>query len=504
MKFCSFLFGCLFISTVIASSGLAANYALWTKSSLSKVLKDDTPQSQTPVNITAAKNEHEAFQIVIRNGRKPLIGLRITKHDLVRVDGQGRISGSNVKVFQQSYIYLPKQGVYYPDPLPPFKGKIDLAPGQIQPLWIDIYVPANTPAGRYEGKITIRSDNGEHSVVNYNLRVFNFILPAESKLTTAFGLFMGDVAAKHEIKEGSQEFDKLFRNYYDFLLARGISSFNLPVDLLSPEADRYLKDERLTSFVVPYTEDVVKQKQYLDKVRVSGVWDKHFFYFVDEPVNEESYKKLKEGSKYLRGLDPKVNIVSPYYRNPDFTNDKTIYDLLSGYINIWCFNTVFYDEREIDARRKAGDVIWSYVCCGPGKPYANFFVEYTPMEHRMLMWQNYFYRISGLLYWSTTYWCETPDPWENVATWGGLYGDGSLLYPGKKVGIDGPVSSVRLEVIRDGLEDYKYLWLLEQKIGRDKVMPYVSKLVSSWTQYSRDPSELEQVRNDIAQEIEKL
>ena len=30
---------------------------------------------------------------------------------------------------------------------------------------------------------------------------------------------------------------------------------------------------------------------------------------------------------------------------------------------------------------------------------------------------------------------EVSDPWTNVATWGGLYGDGSLLYPGKKVGL---------------------------------------------------------------------
>jgi hypothetical protein len=39
----------------------------------------------------------------------------------------------------------------------------------------------------------------------------------------------------------------------------------------------------------------------------------------------------------------------------------------------------------------------------------------------------------------------------------GFYGDGSLLYPGKKVGIDGPVSSLRLEVLRDGLEAFDYL-----------------------------------------------
>ena len=44
-------------------------------------------------------------------------------------------------------------------------------------------------------------------------------------------------------------------------------------------------------------------------------------------------------------------------------------------------------------------------------------------------------------------------------------GDGMLLYPGNKVGIDGPVGSLRLEVFRDGLEDFDYLALADQRLG---------------------------------------
>jgi hypothetical protein len=84
-----------------------------------------------------------------------------------------------------------------------------------------------------------------------------------------------------------------------------------------------------------------------------------------------------------------------------------------------------------------------------------------------------------------------------------LYGDGSLLYPGKKVGIDGPVSSIRLECIRDGIEDYSYLWLLEQKAGRDAVLPYVRKLTTEWKDFTRDPALFKAVREEIAAQIEK-
>ena len=36
-----------------------------------------------------------------------------------------------------------------------------------------------------------------------------------------------------------------------------------------------------------------------------------------------------------------------------------------------------------------------------------------------------------------------------------------MFYPGKPYGIYGPVDSIRLHMIRDGIEDYETLWYLE-------------------------------------------
>ena len=41
------------------------------------------------------------------------------------------------------------------------------------------------------------------------------------------------------------------------------------------------------------------------------------------------------------------------------------------------------------------------------------------------------------------YWVRYPD------------GGGFLAYPGKPVGVDGPVSTIRLEQVREGLEDFE-------------------------------------------------
>ena len=47
-------------------------------------------------------------------------------------------------------------------------------------------------------------------------------------------------------------------------------------------------------------------------------------------------------------------------------------------------------------------------------------------------------------------------------------GDGFLLYPGRPIGHDGIVSSIRFEQAREGIEDYEYLYLLRQRIEQAK------------------------------------
>ncbi len=77
-------------------------------------------------------------------------------------------------------------------------------------------------------------------------------------------------------------------------------------------------------------------------------------------------------------------------------------------------------------------------------------------------------------------------------------GDGYLLYPDK----DGkPLSSIRLECLRDGFEDYEYLALLK-KLGGDASIP--EELVAGTRVFSSEPELLIQKREKVADEIEKL
>ena len=153
-----------------------------------------------------------------------------------------------------------------------------------------------------------------------------------------------------------------------------------------------------------------------------------------------------------------------------------------------------------------GDDLWWYVCWEPGLPYLNMYVDMTGLQNRLLFWQQKMYGVNGFLYWSSMYWPKVEDPWENIATVGTdyktgkkwlsdeVFGDGSLMYPGTKVGVDGPCGSFRLEMIRDGLEEFCMFTMLEELKGREKVDEIINRVTSSVIRFTDSDEEFAAAR----------
>ena len=107
-------------------------------------------------------------------------------------------------------------------------------------------------------------------------------------------------------------------------------------------------------------------------------------------------------------------------------------------------------------------------------------------------------------------------PW-NTFTCASFNGDGSLIYPGP----DGsPISSIRLECIRDGIEDYEYFCLLNglveqaEKAGAKvdpvllasahRILKVKDEVATSLVEYTRDPAVLLAARREVARAVEAL
>ena len=65
-------------------------------------------------------------------------------------------------------------------------------------------------------------------------------------------------------------------------------------------------------------------------------------------------------------------------------------------------------------------------------------------------------------------------------------GDGQLIYCGTQLGLDIPVASLRLNSVRDGIEDYEYLTMLVAQIGTAAVNELISKITTGIVSYTSD------------------
>ena len=139
---------------------------------------------------------------------------------------------------------------------------------------------------------------------------------------------------------------------------------------------------------------------------------------------------------------------------------------------------------------------------------------------------SYKYKVGGVLYFMTNNWSLNDKPiGEGPYTdWfpgsgksrEGTYanGDGTIFCPGP----DGPVSTMRFENIRDGMEDYEYLHLLAETVARVAKQPptlarmdYLRRacdllsvpenVVQSSSRYTRNSSDLYALRAAIVQAI---
>jgi len=198
-------------------------------------------------------------------------------------------------------------------------------------------------------------------------------------------------------------------------------------------------------------------------------------------------------------------------------------------MDIWVPLTPRYheDREKIIQGRELGKKVWWYICVGPRDRSAlNWFIQYPAIRARLLMGvAARKYEVDGFLYYRMAGWNNNDRPITAgpYTDWKPHYhqtlpdGDGQVICGGP----DGPLSTVRLENIRDGIEDYEYYWLLdslvEQAQGKTlssegnaaleqaKALQAVpDSLLRSVTEYSESPADLQAQREKVARAIEAL
>lgn len=187
----------------------------------------------------------------------------------------------------------------------------------------------------------------------------------------------------------------------------------------------------------------------------------------DEPIiyecslSESEYEQLisqmKEDLLAIRNTTTATDVTEFYYDNTNAGFCPTI-DYYSSEGN---------RDHATSYAEKSGGEMWTYTAVNPINPYPTYHIEDVLISSRLITWMMYDYDIVGNLYWATTLSRYTAgfnqvfDYYNEPLRYSGANGDGFLMYPGRKYGIDGPIGSIRLQSILDSNEDYDLMYELE-------------------------------------------
>ena len=488
-------------ATALSSGGLSA----WWCDSLVKIHPQDEANAELPhqpgLTLTAAQGETESAQLVFRNAGDRPASANLILSDLTRANGPGTIPADQLRLFLQHYVDCTTvsdvvRGALgpWPDPLTPMEGACSLPPKQTTGLWLDVSVPRDVPAGDYHGRLRVTLVDGSTHELPLQVRVAAVTLPVASFLRGDMG--SGHPAANRIMLAHRQQPRGVgvqpirtdegwdFTAYdaeIDELLRLGMNSFQLTSERVE-ESDRPL----------------------IEHLKARNLLERAVHYTRDEPGERRDLAWRRRHYEAPHEIDPDVRVMATVHP----------YEFAEGVIDIWVpvsnnFNPAM--ARRMQAR---GDEVWWYVCCGPKWPFANYFIDYPALDHRAYYWQTYALGIQGVLFWAAHYYHRGQDPWQNpIGLVPNANGDGYLLYPRD----EGFVPSLRLKILRDGVEDFDLLKLLEQRVAdmtaRTPQDPRLAEarsllrlddLTPGPRYYRRDPQPYLQWRAEVLAMLERL
>ncbi len=233
---------------------------------------------------------------------------------------------------------------------------------------------------------------------------------------------------------------------------------------------------------------VSKIRDFAVNNNLTNNWLQHI---ADEPtsVNAKCYRDVAE---QVKSIFPEIKIM-------EATNDR---DSLVGAVDIWCplindfqENELFFRERE-----KKGEQVLVYTCLIPGGKWLNRTLDMEKLRQVYFGWAAALYNTSGYLHWGLNQYYADPFKQSVVKHPSPIAGptnylpagDTHIIYPGK----EGPLSSIRFEAHRIGIEDYELLQIL--KIKNDSLFDsLLNRIFRSYTDYDLDLKEYRKVRKEL-------
>lgn len=475
--------------------------------------EDDVAENNPVFRVSMTRNEYESAQIIL-TPEKDISAYSVTLGDLTSAEGK-TLKKENFSVYNQKYLNVTKQSDgfstgfgWYPDALLPMEtaeeyGENTVKAGENQGIWITCYCPKEQAAGTYEGTFTVHCDDKDYEIAA-SVTVYDYTLTDDITAKSAFAI------SRHFLNASGDDTLEHYKAAYDLLLDYRLAGINLPT--LVEDTNYYLASvreyyDKTPSYSVPYSikyntsaadtdmdydkfKDTIFALAEISLQDEKNYLDKAYLYLgslIDEPTmggtvdravrishqveitKEEIAAEMESDSAYAGALG--AEIIDAVRNFPHIVTNRYTDELYNDGEGVKYWVPLFDDFNSV-ARQEfyenSGVEYWWYGCIGPNNPFPTYQLDDYLITSRVASWMQKDYGASGNLYWDTCFWIDYDGTYNRIDPYTaspmhfpGDNGDGYLFYPGTKYGI-GPVASIRLHSIRDGLEEYEILNELEE------------------------------------------
>ncbi len=435
----------------------------------------------------------------------------------------------------------------------------DIKGGENQTFVVKATSKLDSKPGEYTATLRVVDKDGkEVKKVTLFAYVWNFALPEATSCKTLMDLSAYNVYVSYYDWGGvlvNAQGKNLPHAYYDYLLQNRVCAYSLPFNnengTFSAEGIMdYVNNPRVVAFqTLGWTKEL--RADYVANaysvLSQNPAWlEKAYFYPVDEPLTVGRLDDINNYGKMLAEHFPGYKLIAPMHVNYNVPGGD-YFSYVSEYVTAWCPKTFFYNtfaewfgdrtltygcsiinEQKLGsfrdrmwAEQEGGDELWWYVTRRPQQPEITLNVGTEAINVRTMFWQQKLYNVDGFLYYLVNDWDNGATKWYvpsadefyfgmdvlhevNEEQGVNVYSNGILLYSGAYFAQPEPVGCVRLECVRDGIEDYEYLTILEEKYGKDVVDAVINQWTTGLGEYSTDQEQFYALRAQLGALIESI
>lgn len=547
---------CLLLATCTTGSPVD----IWFVDSLVKVFQDDEPSSfpSAEARILVPRNGHGSLQLCVRPTQSLEefeASLQWEDMEPVGIDLQLRAVGyvpveSNTPDTPQEELIRTAPDLF-PDPL--FNEiPSELEADQTVSLWITVAVDNDVAQGEYDAVATISGDGIGLQTLPFTISVVPARVPQVQTLSVTNWFYLDEdrmadfyelhhsedywtllanlarVMAEHRqnviltpvssltevtVREGQFEFD--FSRLDRWIEIFKTAGFLGPVEgghLLTREKG-YFSDVVAPVYVAENNEavprrlppDDTRARAYFDAflpalyshIQERGWKGTYYQHILDEPHDDETEVYEQYGQLVQKWM--------PGIKTVDAVDLEENDGFLDRYLDYWVPVLGSFDEQlDVLASHtdRDGKGTWYYTCITPRGHYLNRFIDYSLLKVQLLHWFNYRHGLTGYLHWGGNYWSD--QPFEQVQP---VINDGRTLLPAGDSAIVYPdrdnlsvLSSIRLEIMREGIEDYELFRVLEEN-NPDAVANLAKQAIPNINDYVREVGEFRNLRRQLLESV---